>query len=173
MPESPQSKGGVQSQGPPSGLPPGLWTVSGPPNAGVHHEDPSHLLSCSPHLCLMEVPSTLRPSVPSLCPPSAHILTRTPDTPNGHWETVWRGLWGQVTWGQILLPTVVTLALLHLHPLHFCVWKVGESQWVCQGGCRAIAHPFRALVARACNPSFSGCRDQEDHGSKADRANSL
>jgi hypothetical protein len=28
-------------------------------------------------------------------------------------------------------------------------------------------------VAHACNPSYSGCRDQEDHGSKPAQANSL
>jgi hypothetical protein len=31
----------------------------------------------------------------------------------------------------------------------------------------------RALVAHACNPSYSGGRDQEDCGSKAAQANSL
>jgi hypothetical protein len=29
------------------------------------------------------------------------------------------------------------------------------------------------LVAHACNPSYSGGRDQEDHGSKLVQANSL
>jgi hypothetical protein len=29
------------------------------------------------------------------------------------------------------------------------------------------------LAAHACNPSYSGVRDQEDHGSKPARANSL
>jgi hypothetical protein len=29
-----------------------------------------------------------------------------------------------------------------------------------------------ALVAHACNPSYSGGRDQEDHGSKPAQANS-
>jgi hypothetical protein len=28
------------------------------------------------------------------------------------------------------------------------------------------------LVAYSCNPSYSGSRDQEDHGSRPDRANS-
>jgi hypothetical protein len=31
---------------------------------------------------------------------------------------------------------------------------------------------YRALVAHACNPSYSGGRDQEDHGSKPALANS-
>jgi hypothetical protein len=29
------------------------------------------------------------------------------------------------------------------------------------------------LVAHACNPSYSGGRDQEDHGSKSAQVNSL
>jgi hypothetical protein len=29
------------------------------------------------------------------------------------------------------------------------------------------------LVAHACNPSYSGSREQEDHGSKPAQANSL
>jgi hypothetical protein len=31
----------------------------------------------------------------------------------------------------------------------------------------------QALVAHACNPSYSGGRDQEDHSSKLAQANSL
>jgi hypothetical protein len=31
----------------------------------------------------------------------------------------------------------------------------------------------QVLVAHACNPSYSGGRDQEDRGSKSARANSL
>jgi hypothetical protein len=31
----------------------------------------------------------------------------------------------------------------------------------------------QASVAHTCNPSYSGSRDQEDHGSKLARANSL
>jgi hypothetical protein len=31
----------------------------------------------------------------------------------------------------------------------------------------------RALVAHTCNPSYSGDRDQEDHGLKPAQANSL
>jgi hypothetical protein len=30
----------------------------------------------------------------------------------------------------------------------------------------------QVLVAHACNPSYSGCRDQEDHGLKPARKNS-
>jgi hypothetical protein len=30
----------------------------------------------------------------------------------------------------------------------------------------------QALIAQACNPSYSGDRDQEDHGSKPAQANS-
>jgi hypothetical protein len=31
----------------------------------------------------------------------------------------------------------------------------------------------QALVAHPCNPSYSGGRDQEDHGSKTTQANTL
>jgi hypothetical protein len=31
----------------------------------------------------------------------------------------------------------------------------------------------QALVAHTCNPSYTGRRDQEDHGSEPDQANSL
>jgi hypothetical protein len=37
-----------------------------------------------------------------------------------------------------------------------------------------LKRPFgQALVAHACNPSYSGGRDEEVHGSKPARANSL
>jgi hypothetical protein len=33
-------------------------------------------------------------------------------------------------------------------------------------------HNVARLVAHVCNPNYSGGRDQEDHGSKPDQANS-
>jgi hypothetical protein len=49
-------------------------------------------------------------------------------------------------------------ALLEISSLNMSYLKVLASAWV--------------LVAHTCNPSYSGGRDQEDHGSKPARANS-
>jgi hypothetical protein len=40
------------------------------------------------------------------------------------------------------------------------------------GNCLKLTLTSRELVAHASNPSYSGGRDQEDHGSKSDWANS-
>jgi hypothetical protein len=55
------------------------------------------------------------------------------------------------------------------------MWTVGlsEDKQHSEATVQEAWTPSWALVARACNSSYSGGRDQEDQGSKPAQANSL
>jgi hypothetical protein len=96
----------------------------------------------------------------------------------------WREAEVKWLWAQDFKTSLWNMASHHLKIKQNKVWRSGSSG-------RVPAYPWvyapvppnkqtktktkqnsRPLVAHACNPSYSGRRDQEDHSSKSTRANS-